>query len=133
MTRWRLLKALAIALLIAIALIAFSDAIRAQDDDPCAGAEDPAACYLIYVPPPPCRCASLQAYGWWWFFWGCNIDPCNGTLFPSASEQQQLTALVSEETVISQEIDGSWRVEVRRVYLDGRIVVITVTKLRGDR
>ena len=27
---------------------------------------------VVVLPPSWAFCATLEPYGWWWFFWGCN-------------------------------------------------------------
>lgn len=99
-----------IAIIVAIVLI-FAREVRAQDG----GGDE------VIIPAGPGRCSYLTPYGYWWFFWGCNIDPYDGVLL----------GLVAEETVYSQESNGAWRVEVRRVYLDGHVVTVSVLFLNG--
>ena len=58
----RLIYAFLLAVLIAVAL-ALSENVHAQ------AAED------VLIPcPNNCKtfCDSLEPYGYWWFFWGCN-------------------------------------------------------------
>lgn len=62
MTTAQLIRRLAIAFLLAVILAALGhvyDRLHAQDE--------------ILVPKQPGLCDSLEPYGYWWFFWGCNL------------------------------------------------------------
>lgn len=64
MTTYQMVRRFTIAFLIAVilAVCLFISKAQAQDD----GGE-------IQVPKPKSFCETLEPYGYWWFFWGCNL------------------------------------------------------------
>lgn len=64
MTTYQLVRRFTIAFLLAVifAAVLFISKAHAQDD----GGE-------ILAPKPKSFCDTLEPYGYWWFFWGCNL------------------------------------------------------------
>jgi hypothetical protein len=63
----RLIYGFLIAVLLAVFFSIFND-LHAQGQKPKPTTQDD----VVIVPPTVSFCATLEPYGWWWFFWGCN-------------------------------------------------------------
>jgi hypothetical protein len=62
----RLIYGFLVAVLLAVLFSIFND-LHAAGQKP-----KPTTPDAVIVPPSYSFCQTLEPYGWWWFFWGCN-------------------------------------------------------------
>jgi hypothetical protein len=63
---------LAILLAVLLAVLLFNANTYGQEPTKPKPAPAPAPSSQPYPDPNQAFCDSLERYGWWWYFWGCN-------------------------------------------------------------